>query len=242
MRRHPKPCIPPVIFAVLQWLKVLRLLMNTRRRPPPPRLVHKWPMRWIHQPDNSVIYIARQLRHQMRTPKLSRELRHLRHWRQRLTHPPRPRSRNIHPSKPIPLFTRKRTRKNLRRVQRLMTRQRRNLLALPTARLKLPAVVFASHRLPIEPPRRQRNPPMRTEITHRKQPSPRLPPQQQRDPKQQRLRRLALPQVSNTQRRIPIPKDQLRRRSRNLYNSHQLTQTKRRPFAASAEHQRASPS
>jgi len=237
MRRHPKSSVPPVVFAVLERLKVLRLLMNTRRRTPPPSLMHKRPMRRIHQPDNPVVDIARQLRYQMCAPKLRRKLRHLRHWRQRLTRPPRPRGRHIHPCKSIPLLTRKRTGINLRRVQRLMARQRRNLLALPAARLKPPSVILASHRLPIEPPSRQRNPPMRTQITHRKQPAAPFPPQQQRNPKQQHLRRLTLTEVANAQRRIPIPKDQLRRRPRNLCNSHQLTQTNRRPFAASAEHQ-----
>jgi len=232
MRRHPKPGISPMIFVVIQWLKVLRLLMNTRSAPPPPRLMHKRPMRRIHQPDNPVIHIARQIRLQMRTPKLCRKLWHLRHWRQRITHPsgsrsrqpPGTRLRNVDPRKPIPLLTRKRTRINLRRVQRLMARQRRNLLALTTARLKLPPVVLARHCLPIEPPSRQRNSAMRTKIPHRKQLPTRLPSQQKRNPQQQRLRGLSLAQLPSTQRRIPIPKDQLRRRPHNLY---QLTQPKR---------------
>jgi hypothetical protein len=226
MRRHPKPRISPAIFVVFQWLKVLRLLMNTSLTPPPPGLMHKRPMRRIHQPDNPMIDIARQLRDQMRTAKLRRKLRHLRHRRQLLTHSPRPRSRKIHPRKPISLLARKRTRINLRRVQRLMARQRRNLPALPTARLEPPPVILASHRLPIEPSSRKRNPPMRTKIPHRKQLPTRLSPHQQRNPQQQRLRRLARSQLPRTQRRIPIPKDQLRRRPRNLRNSHHITQPK----------------
>jgi len=224
MRGHPKPGISPTIFVIVQRLKVLRLLMNARLTPPPQGLVHKRPMRRIHQPDNPMINIAWQLRHQVRTAKLSRKLWHLRHRRQRFTHSPRPRSRQIHPRKPIPLLARKSTRINLRRVQRLMTRQRRNLPALPTARLKPPPVILACHRLPIEPPSRKRDPSMRTKISHRKQLPTRLPPQQQRNPQQQSLRRLAFPQLTGTQRRIPIPKDQLRRRPHNLY---QLTQPKR---------------
>jgi hypothetical protein len=236
MRRHPKPGIPSLIFVVVQWLKVLRLLMNTRPAPPPPRLVHKRPMRRIHQPDDPMIDIARQLRHQMRTPKLRRKLRHLRHRRQRLTHPPRTRRRYIYPRKPIPLLTRKRARKNLRRVQRLVARQRRNLLALPATGLKPPPVILARHRLTIKPPRRQRNPSMRTQITHRKQPPTRLPPQQHRDPKQHRLRRLALTQFAGPQRPVPIPEDQLRRRPRDLRNSHQLTQSDAVPFIHDTRH------
>ncbi len=185
MRRHPKP--------LRNRFKMLRLLMNTSLAPPPPSLMHKRPMRRIHQPDNPMIDIARQLRRQVRTAKLRRKLRHLRHRRQHLTHSPRPSSRQIHPRKTIPLLTRKRTRINLRRIERLMTSQRRNLPTLPAARLKPPPVILACHRLPIEPSRRKRNPPMRTKITHRKQPSPSLPPQQQRHPKQQRLRCPTLP-------------------------------------------------
>ena len=110
MRRHPKPCIPSVVLPIFQRLKVLRLLMNTRPAPPPPRLVHKRPMRRIHQPDNPMIHIAWQLRHQVRAPKLRRKLRHLRHRRQRLPHAPCPRRRHIHPRKTVPLLARKRTR------------------------------------------------------------------------------------------------------------------------------------
>jgi hypothetical protein len=224
MRRHPKPRIPPPVFAVFQRLKVLRLLMNTRPAPPPPRLVHKRPMRRIHQPDNPVIHIAGQLRRQMRRAKPRRKLRHLRHCRQLTHHPPRPRLRKIDPRIPIPLLARKRPRKNLRRIQGLMARQRRNLSALPRTRLKPPPMVLASHRLAIEPTRRQRNPSMRTKIPHCKQLPIILPSHQQRHSQQHRLRGLLRTQPIHAHRRIPIPKDQLRRRPRNLRNSHQLTQ------------------
>jgi hypothetical protein len=226
MRRHPKPCVSPIIFIVVQRLEVLRLLVNTRPAPPPPGLVHKRPMRRIHQPDNPVVHIARQIRLQVRTPKPRRKLRHRRHRRQRLQHlhSPRSRLRQINPGKPIALFTGKRPRINLRRVQCFMARQRRNLHALTAARLKLPPVVLASHRLPIEPPGRQRYSPMRTKIPHRKQLPASLPPQQQRNPQQQRLRRLSLAQLPGAQSRIPIPKDQLRRRS---YDVHKLAQPHR---------------
>jgi hypothetical protein len=224
MRRHPKPRIPPVILAVVQRLKVLLLLMNTRPAPPPPRLMHKRPMRRVHQPDNPMVHIARQLRRQMRRPKPSRKLRHLRHSRQLTHNPPRPRLRQIHPRIPIPLLARKRPRKNLRRVQRLMARQRRNLPTLPRARLKPPPMIFASHRLPIKPTRRQRNPPMRTKIPHGKQLAVILPSHQQRHPQQHRLRGLLSTQPTHAHGRIPIPKDQLRRRPRHLRNSHQLAQ------------------
>ncbi|MCU1252896.1 MAG: hypothetical protein JWQ49_5925 [Edaphobacter sp.] len=239
MRRHAKPCISPLVLAVVQRFKMLLLLMNTRPAPPPPRLMHKRPMRRIHQPDNPVVHIARQLRHQMRRPKPRRKLRHLRHRRQLAPHPPRPRLRQIHPRIPIALLTRKRPCKNLRRVQRLMTRQRRNLLAPPTARLKPPPMILTSHRLPIEPTRRQRNPAMGTKIPHSKQLPIIPPPYQQRHTQQHRLRRLLRPQLPDAHRRIPISKDQLRRRPRHLRNSHQLTQAQ---LLASTQQQRALPS
>src|ERR1700679_495086 len=90
--------------------------------------------------------------------------------------------------------------------------QRRNLLAPSTARLKPPAVILALHRLSIEPPSRQRNPPMRAQIAHRKQRPIALAPQQHRNPQQHRHRSLTPAQRIRTQRRIPIPKHHLRRR------------------------------
>jgi hypothetical protein len=226
MRRHPKSRVSPIILAVFQWLEVFLFLMNTRPAPPPPSLVHKRPMRGVHQPDNPMVHIARQLRRQMRRPKPRRKLRHLRHSRQLTHNPPRPRLGQIHPRIPIPLLARKSPRKNLRRVQRLMTRQRRNFFALPRTRLKPPPMVFARHRLPIEPTRRQRNPPVRTKIAHRKQLAVILPSNQQRQAQQHRLRGLLRLQVLRAHSRIPIPKDQFRRRPRNLRNSHQLTQAR----------------
>ena len=215
MRRHSKSRVPPLVLAVLDRLKLLRLLMDARLTPPPPSLMHKRPMRRIHQPDNPMINIAWQLRRQMRRPKPPRKLRYLRHLRQLPYRPASPRLRQIYPRIPIPLLTRKRPRKNLRRVQRLKARQRRNLLALPRARLKPPPMVLASHRLPIKPPSRQRNPSMRTKITHRKQLPILLPSHQQRHTKQQCLRSLPRVQPPGPHCRIPIPKDQLRRRTRS---------------------------
>jgi hypothetical protein len=199
--------------------------------------MHKRPMRRVHQTDNPMIHIARQLRRQMRRPKPRRKLRHLRHSGQLPPNPPAAGLRKINPRIPIPLLTRKRPRKNLRRIQRLMTRQRRNLSALPRTRLKPPPMILASHRLPIEPPRRQRNPPVRTKIPHRKQLSIILPSHQQRHSQQHRLRRLPRTQLTHAHRRIPIPKDQLRRRPRNLRNSHQLTQAN--SLASMQQEQRA---
>jgi len=216
MRRHPKPRIPSPVFLVVQRLKVLRLLMNARPAPPPPRLMHKRPMRRIHQPDNPVVDIARQIRRKMRRPKPPRKLRHLRHRRQLPKRPPRSRLRQINPRIPIPLFARISPRVNLSRLQGLVARQRRNLHALPRTRLKSPTMVLASHRLPIEPPRRQRNPPVRTKIPHRKQLPIFLPSHQQRHTQQKRRHRLARTHSRRPQRRIPIPKDQLRRRPTHL--------------------------
>jgi hypothetical protein len=190
MRRHSKPRILPAIRIVIQRLKVLCLLVNARLTPPPPRLMDKRPMGRIYQPDNPVIHIAGQLRRQMSRPKPPRELRHLGHRRQLSRSPPNARLRQVNPRIPIPLLTGKCPRKNLRRVQRLKARQRRNLLALPRARLKSPAMILTSHRLPIEPSRRQRNPPMRTQIPHRKDLPILLSSQEQWHAQQQSLRSL----------------------------------------------------
>ena len=228
MRRHPKTSIPSAMLFIRQRLKLLRLFMDRSPAPPPPRLVHKRPMRRVHQPDNPMVHVARQVSLQMRTTELPRKLRHLRHRRQCIAqgHTSRPHLRQIHPRKPIPLHARISTRVNLRGLQPITRRQRRNLLALPSARLKLPPVILALHRLPIEPPCRKRNPAMRTKIPHRKQSPIPLPPQHQRNPKQQRLRHLPHAQHPNPQSRIPIPKNQLRRRPPTHPELHQLTHTK----------------
>jgi len=206
MRRHSKP--------IGDRFKPLRLLVDTRRAPPPPRPMHKRSMRRIHQPDNPVVHIARQLRLQMRTAKPLPKLRQLRNPRQpaEILHPSSPRSRHIHPSVSIALDHRKHVRIDLRRHQMIEAGQRRNLFAPPAARLKPPAMILALHRLSIEPTRRQRNPSMRTQIPHRKQRSIALPPHQHRNPQQHRHRRIAALQSLRTQRRIPIPKHHLRRR------------------------------
>src|ERR1700733_4324448 len=190
MRRHAKPRIPAAIPIIIERLKVLRLLVNARLASPPPRLMDKRPMRRIHQPDNPVIHIARQLRRQMSRPKPARELRHLRHRRQISGTPPNPRLRQENPRIPIPLLTRKCPRKNLGRVQRLKARQRRNLLALSRTRLEPPPMILTSHRLPIEPSRRQRNPPMWTQIPHREDLPVLLSSQKQWHAQQQSLRSL----------------------------------------------------
>ena len=96
--------------------------MDTRPTAPPPRLMHKRPMRRVHQPDNAMVDIAGQVSHQMRAAISLGKFRHLRHRRQRISHPPRPRLRNINPRITIPLLARKRTGKNLRRVQRVVAR------------------------------------------------------------------------------------------------------------------------
>ena len=223
MSRHSKPCIPPKVFAVFQWLKMLLLLMDTRPASPPPRLVYKRPMCRIHQPNNPVIDIARQIRRQMRRTKPPRKFRHLRHRRQLTQSPTRPSLWEIHPRKPIPLLTRIRTRINLRRIQRLVACQRGNLLALARTGFKPPPMILTSHRLPIEPSSRQWNPPVRTKIPHRKDLPTILPSHQQRHTQQQRRHRLAAAQLPSSHRRIPIPKDQLRRRSRGPIHLNKFT-------------------
>src|SRR3984957_7388907 len=205
MRRHPKP--------LRNRLKLLLLLVNRSPAPPPPSLMHKRPMRRVHQPDNPMVNIARQLRHQVRTPVPSPKLRQLRHRRQLPRNPTHPRLRDIDPRIPIPLHTRIRRSKNLGRIQRIMARQRRNLPALSRARLKPPPVVLALHRLPIEPPGRQRNPPMRTKVPQSKHRPILLPPHQHRKPQQHRRRCLPRLQPPTPQPRIPIPKHHPRRGS-----------------------------
>jgi hypothetical protein len=60
MGTHPK--------SIRNRLELFFLLMNAMPAPPVPRLMHKRSMRRIHQPNNSLVHMRRQLASQMRDP------------------------------------------------------------------------------------------------------------------------------------------------------------------------------
>ena len=63
--------------ALLDRLEVLFLFVNAGLRAPPPRLMHERPVRRIHQPDDAVIDVARQIGGEMGRVKALAELGHL---------------------------------------------------------------------------------------------------------------------------------------------------------------------
>src|SRR5258706_15615956 len=80
------------------------------------------------------------------------------------------RSRRIHvnPNVTVAFFTGKMPSKNALHFQLVLTRKRRNLNALPAASIKPPPVITTLPHVPIQPPIRQRYPPVRARIPHRK--------------------------------------------------------------------------
>ncbi len=205
MRRHAK--------SIRNRLEVLFLLVDRSLFPPPPSLMHKRPMRRVHQSDNAVVHIAGQVSGQMRAAILRAELRSFRN--RRLFSCPRPsgsRLRNIHPRISIALFARKSRRINLCRVQRIHLRERRNLHALAARRLKGPPMIFTGNLIAVEPSARQRNAAMRAAIAHGKQPAVPLPAQNHGYTHQHRGLKLPAAQTIAAHRRIPVVIKQRRRR------------------------------
>src|ERR1700723_2777197 len=97
--------------AVRDRLKILLLLVDRMPRAPPPRLMHKWPVRRIHQSDNSVIDRARQIGGKVRQLVSFAEFRNLRRkyrCRRSFSEPSSRGSgiRNKYPDKIVMLFAR----------------------------------------------------------------------------------------------------------------------------------------
>src|SRR5712664_3683758 len=159
MRTHPE--------AVRNWLELLGFLVNASALPPEPRLMHERPMRRVHQPNDPVIDVRRQVASKMRDLVFVAENGKPRRRRNRLRQL-RPRRIHINPNVPVPLLAGIMPRKNPLHFQLILAGQRRNLHALPAASIEPPSVITALHHFPIKPPIRQRYPPVRTRIPHRK--------------------------------------------------------------------------
>src|SRR5438045_5063797 len=136
MRAHPKP--------VRNRLELLSFCLNASALSPEPRLVHKRTVRWVHQSDNSVIDVRRQLTRQVRdlvfvaeNGKRRRRRNPLRQTRSRTIH--------INPNVAVPLFGRKLSRKNALYFQLVLARRRWTLHAMTAASNVPPTVIEALH-------------------------------------------------------------------------------------------------
>jgi hypothetical protein len=194
VRAHPK--------SIWNRLKLFRLLMNAGLAPPEPRLMHKRPVRRVHQSDYPVIDVRRQFALQSGYLELRAKFFQLRSTRQILRQP-RPRRAHEHPNVPVPLFAGKMRRIDPLHLQFVMARQRWNLHTPPAACVKLPPVITALHVPPVKMPVRKRNPPVRTGVAHRKRLSLARPPQNQRHFQQNCFCQILSVNLLTPHRRIP---------------------------------------
>ena len=194
MRAHPE--------AARNRLELLGFLVNAPTLPPEPRLMHERSVRRVHQSNNPVIDVRRQLAGKVRDFVFVAEYRKRRRRRNRLRKP-RPRAIHVHPNVAVTFFARIVPRKNPLHFQLVLSRQRRNLHALPAASIESPSVVAALHHFPVKPPIRQRYPPVRTRIPHRKRLSFGGSAKHQRHFQQHRCNELLPANLRTPQRRIP---------------------------------------
>src|SRR5579883_163368 len=194
MRAHPE--------AVWYRLEPLLLVVNAVPAPPEPGLMHKRTVRRVHQSDNSVINMGRQVAAQVRDFVFLAEGRQRRRRRNCLRQP-RTRCVHVHPNVAVSFLAGKMARENPLHFQLVLARQRWNLHAAPTACVEAPAVITAFDRGPVESAIRKWNAPVRAGIPHRK----RLPlaraAQHKRNLEQHRLREFLASNFAAPQRWIP---------------------------------------
>src|SRR5580704_9289882 len=131
--------------------------------------MYERPVRRIHQSDNSVVHMRRQIAGQVSDLIFLAEGRQFgRRWQRLCCSRSGSRvrgsafaRRHEYPDVAVALFAGIVSRKNAIDFQFVLAAERWNFHALPTARLKSPAVVTALQSLPIEAPIGQRNPAVR---------------------------------------------------------------------------------
>src|SRR5260370_1075360 len=159
MRAHAK--------SIRNRLELFFLFVNAVPAAPEPRLVYEWPVRRVHQTDDSVVDMRRQFARQMRDLVLFAEHRQGRS-RSNFFRQPRSRRVHVHPNIAIAFFAGIVPRENALYFQFVLARQRRNFHASCRARLKSPSMIAAFHRLPVKVPIRKRHPSVCARISHRK--------------------------------------------------------------------------
>ena len=199
MLAHPKP--------MGNRFKLFFFLVNAVPAPPVPRLMHKRPVRRIHQSDYPVIHVAGQVAGQMRNFIFVAENRQPRRLRNGVRQA-RAGSVHINPNIAVPLCAREMPREDSFHFQLVLIRQRRNFRATPAARIEFPTVIAALDGPSVKPPIGKRNPAMGTRIAHRKRRSVRSPAQHQRHFQQHRRNQLLPGNLRAPQCRIPeVPQE-----------------------------------
>src|SRR6266851_3520851 len=152
MRAHPE--------AVRNRLELLGFLVNAPALPPEPRLVHKRPVRRVHQSDNPVIDVRRQLARKVRDFVFVAEngkpwRRRNRLWQfrsRRIVSRYATARAHVNPNVTVALLARIMPCKNPLHLQLVLARERWNLDALPAASIEPPSVITALHYFPVQPP------------------------------------------------------------------------------------------
>src|SRR5690348_509165 len=192
--------------SVGNWLEFFFFFVNAAPASPVPRLVNERPMRRIHQSDDALVHMRRQLTIEMCYAVFVAENRQLRRRRSGLSLS-RSRCIHVHPKITITFFAKIVAGENSLHFQFVLARQRWDFDALTAARFKPPAVIAALDCSPVETPVRQRNSTVRARIPHRKRFSLRRASQHQRHFQQRRGRQRVPAHCAAPQRRIPeIPK------------------------------------
>ena len=192
MRPHAK--------AVGNRLEDLLFLVDAAASPPPPRLVHEWPVSRVHQPDNAVVDAARQVSKQL-LPLVG--VAEDRQSGRRLPSRPRPRMRHVYPDVAVMLLGRKALRADTSDVEILVGHQRRDLMASSGMAVKLPAVIRALDQLAVEPALGERHSAMRTTVTDNEYSPLLIAAYCQRNSQQHRALKLARFDLTASQRRVP---------------------------------------
>ncbi len=191
---HPK--------TIRNRFKLFFFFVNAMPAAPVPRLMHKRPVRRVHQSNNPLVHMRRQLASQMRHPIFLAESRQFRYGRNRLGQS-RSRGAQVYPEISVAFLARIMPSKNAFDFEFVLASQRWNFYAPPRTSLKFPPMITALQRMAVKAPVGKRNPPVRARITHRKCLPLSRAPEDKRHFQQHRSRQPVAANFRAPQSRIP---------------------------------------
>ena len=189
-------------------LKVLLLLMNTVPGAPPPCLMDKGTVGWIHEANDSVIDVAGQVGREMGYFELFTKSRDLRHRNGRVnrfckTRPGWRRVGNEDPDEAVPLLARITAGVNAIDFQVLIGGQGWDNSALPGVGVEYPSVIAALNLSAIEAAVGERHAPMGAGIAQGEGVSMRIPPKDEGRFEQHGFLQAVASQFTARQRAVP---------------------------------------